>query len=259
MANTQHTTQVRIEQITDTEDFTRCFSIAASAFGTQTADGIWTAFYPNWNTPEGAISGAQRMLERWEHRTFDAAGNPNVVYLKATIPDPSSSESGDGKEVIAGMAIWVQASMDKAYGDAPDTDFAKDLQVEEIYPGDEPGQRFLCQVFGSLTKQRFKAIKEAATRNPPAILGLDLCAVDPTFQRRGVAAELVKWGLEEARRRGGLEAVLEASKKGRGVYAKLGFKQEGEEIKYVIDDEFKDRVLPSNIFMRTGVLSRSAT
>ncbi|CZS97328.1 uncharacterized protein RAG0_06470 [Rhynchosporium agropyri] len=253
-ATPKSSSTIRVEPITNPDDFTRCFAVAASAFGTQSADGIWTAVCPNWNTPEGAILGAERMRKRWETRTFDAAGNPNCVFLKATIPDPSS---GDGKEVIAGMAIWVQVSMDKAYGDVPDPDWAKALHVEELYPGDEPSQRFLCQVFASLTKQRLEAIKQAATRDPPSLLGLDLCGVDPAYQRRGIAAELVKWGLEEARSRGGLEAVLEASKKGRGVYAKLGFRQEGEEIEYLLDDEFKERSMPSNVFMRTGILSKN--
>ncbi|KAG4435601.1 hypothetical protein IFR05_008910 [Cadophora sp. M221] len=245
--------QVRIQPITDPEDFLRCFVIAGSAFGTQTADGIWTAFNPvlTRDTPEGKISGAARMQSRWASRSFNSAGNPNVVFLKATVPDPSGSGGSEG-EVIAGLAIWVQASTMEEHGDVPGTDLVKSLELDTLYPGDKSPQKFICQVMKSLTKQRREVMKEAATCDPPAILALDLCAVDPAFQRRGIAAELVKWGLDEAKRRGGLEAVTEASKKGRGVYAKLGFEQEGDEIEYALDDEFKDRVMPSNIFMRTG-------
>ncbi|KAH6717055.1 hypothetical protein BKA61DRAFT_600988 [Leptodontidium sp. MPI-SDFR-AT-0119] len=250
MATPNSTSQVSIQPITDPGDFLRCFAITASAFGTQTADGIWTAFNPGWDTPEGKISGAARMRSRWASRSFNSAGNPNVVFLKATVPDLSSS--GAGSEVIAGMAIWVQASTMQDHGDVPGTDLVKALGLDTLYPSDESAQRFICQVIKSLTRQRREVMKEAATRDPPAILGLDLCAVDPAFQRRGIAAELVKWGLDEANRRGGLEAVTEASKKGRSVYAKLGFQQEGDEIEYVLDDEFRDRVMPSNIFMRTG-------
>ena len=39
---------------------------------------------------------------------------------------------------------------------------------------------------------------------------------------------------------------------GRRVYAKLGFQQEGGEIPYVVDEEFRQRDMPSNVFMRTG-------
>lgn len=165
------------------------------------------------------------------------------MFLKATVPDQS------GKEVIAGMAIWVQLSTVEGHGDAPTTDL---VQMNTLYPDDEISQKFLCQVINSLTKQRKEVVTEAASRDPPAIMALDLCAVDPAFQRKGIAGELVQWGLNEAKRRGGLEAVTEASKKGRSVYARLGFKQEGEEIGYVLDAEFKERVMPSNIFMRTG-------
>ncbi|PVH81068.1 hypothetical protein DL98DRAFT_458668 [Cadophora sp. DSE1049] len=248
MAAPQPTSDVHVQPITNADDFSRCFAIAAAAFGTQTADGIWTAFNPGWDTSEGGISGAGRLQSRWASRRATEAGNPNVVFLKATIPDPSSS----GEEIIAGMAIWVQLSTVEGHGDVPKTDLVEALQLNTLYSGDESAQKFLCQVIKSLTKQRKEVVKEAATRDPPAIMALDLCAVDPAFQRRGVAGELVQWGLDEAKRRGGLEAVTEASKKGRGVYARLGFKQEGEEIAYLLDDEFKERLMPSNIFMRTG-------
>ena len=39
---------------------------------------------------------------------------------------------------------------------------------------------------------------------------------------------------------------------GRHVYEKLGFHQEGGEVEYDVAEEFKNRPLPSNIFMRTG-------
>jgi len=252
MADPQPTSQVRVEPITNADDFSRCFAIAAAAFGTQTADGIWTTFNPGWDSPEGGVAGAGRLQSRWASRKFTEAGNPNVVFLKATIPDQS------GKEAIAGMAIWVQLSTVEGYGDVSKMDLVESLQLNTLYPDDESSQKFLCQVIKSLTRQRKEVVKEAASRDPPAIMALDLCAVDPAFQRKGVAGELVQWGLNEAKKRGGLEAVTEASKKGRSVYARLGFKQEGEEIDYVLDEEFKERVMPSNIFMRTGYSKTTA-
>ncbi|KAH7384990.1 hypothetical protein BKA64DRAFT_681910 [Cadophora sp. MPI-SDFR-AT-0126] len=249
----QSTSQVRVQPITNADDFSRCFAIAAAAFGSQTADGIWTAFNPGWDTPEGGISGAGRLQSRWASRKFTEAGNPNVVFLKATIPDPSSPEW----DVIAGVAIWVQLSTVEGFGDVPKSDLVESLQLNTLYPGDESSQKFLCQAMKSLTKRRKEVVKEAAKRDPPAIMALDLCAVDPAYQRRGVAGELVQWGLNEAKRRGGLEAVTEASRKGRSVYARLGFRQEGEEIDYVLDEEFNERAMPSNIFMRTGYTQKS--
>jgi hypothetical protein len=40
---------------------------------------------------------------------------------------------------------------------------------------------------------------------------------------------------------------------GRGVYRKLGFKDEGEgDIVFEVDDEFKNWSTPPNVFLRTG-------
>ncbi len=61
----------------------------------------------------------------------------------------------------------------------------------------------------------------------------------------------MEWGLEEARRRGNLEAVTEASVMGRRAYERLGFRPQAE-IVYEVDEEFRDRDRPSNLFMRTG-------
>ena len=81
--------------------------------------------------------------------------------------------------------------------------------------------------------------------------------MSPAFQRRGIAGKLTKWGLKEAERRGGLEAVLEAvleaSAMGRPVYERLGFKVEGTEIPYNVDEEFAGRDMPASVFMRTGL------
>ncbi|KAI9047229.1 hypothetical protein LZ554_008683 [Drepanopeziza brunnea f. sp. 'monogermtubi'] len=262
MPTVHHASPIRIEPITNPDDFARCFSIAASAFGTQTADGIWTAFNPGWDTPEGQVSGAARLRCRWAGTTVDHAGNANTVFLKATIPgadDESASGSaagadgsGSGGEVIAGMAIWVQLSTVEGHGIVrrADQDVVEKSELAALYPNDQSAQDFSWQAMKSLTKQRLGAVEDAAERDPPAIMVLDLCAVAPEFQRRGIAGELVKWGLEEARRRGGLEAVMEASTSGRTVYARLGFTQEGPEI--VLDGSFPDRVMPSNVFMRTG-------
>ena len=88
-------------------------------------------------------------------------------------------------------------------------------------------KRFAAQMFRSLWKRRIAYAKEKKSANPPAIFVLDICAVDPEFQRRGIAGKLVEWGLEEAKRRGGLECTTEGSSMGRGVYVRLGFKDEG--------------------------------
>lgn len=100
--------------------------------------------------------------------------------------------------------------------------------------------------------QRRQVLQEKAEPRSAqkSVMILDLCAMDPEFQRRGIASKLVEWGLEEARRLGDVEAITEASRMGRSVYKRLGFQEIGE-IRYEVDAEFRDRSLPSNVFLRT--------
>lgn len=50
--------------------------------------------------------------------------------------------------------------------------------------------------------------------------------VHPSHQRRGAAGLLLKWGQEEARRRG-KKVYLESSPEGHGLYVKHGFRDIG--------------------------------
>ncbi|KAF4867736.1 hypothetical protein CGCSCA1_v013093 [Colletotrichum siamense] len=236
-----------IEVITQAEDFHQAADAAINAFCHQARDGVYMGMNPGWDTPEGVAASAERMAARWRSVTANKQGQPNTVFLKATVPDPERP----GQRRIAGMAIWLQASAVEGYGEPSPADLKKSLGVDALYPDNETEQRYLAQCIGSLHRRRTEVIKQKATANPPAVFALDLCAVDPKFQGRGAAKKLVLWGLDEAKRRGGLEAILEGSSMGRHVYSKLGFKQEGPEIEYHVDD-FPERSRPSNIFMRTG-------
>ncbi|KAF9880160.1 GNAT family protein [Colletotrichum karsti] len=239
---------LRIEVITQEEDFHQAAEVSINAFGHQVHDGVYVAMNPGWDTPEGVAASGERMASRWRSITEDNQGRPNTVFLKATIPDPDN----EGRRRIAGLAIWMQASAVEGYGEPHPTDLKKALGLESLYPGNESEQRYLAQCMASLHKQRAEVIKQKATASPPAVFVLDLCAVDPKFQGRGAAKRMVQWGLDEAQRRGGIECILEGSSMGRHVYSKLGFKQEGPEMEYTVDEEFLDRKRPSNIFMRTG-------
>jgi len=56
---------------------------------------------------------------------------------------------------------------------------------------------------------------------------LKILAIHPDYQRRGVGAKLLNWGLERARARGE-KVYLEASRRGKGLYTKLGFEHVGD-------------------------------
>ena len=234
---------VRIE-LMEEGDFPVAFDTAAKAFGHQARDGIWMAVNPGWDTPEGLEKGGMLMEKRWRNVTTDRDGNPNTMFLKATVPDPKEPT----RRVLAGMAIWEQCSMVEGRGvPLPEDRNAIDLGRAP----NERERRFISQAIFSLHKPRLELAKAIAATDKPALLALDICAVNPAFQRRGIAGKLVEWGLREAERRGGIEAVTEASDMGRPVYARVGMKQIGDGIMYNLDEEFADRDMPPNVFMRS--------
>lgn len=234
---------VLVRPVDSPDDFTQIYHCMSEAFGCQIKESIWIAMNPNWNSSEGQREGASKLLARWQSATKNKEGHPNTVILKATLPDPQ-----DGfKLKIVGAAIWIQASFVDGYGDPP-TDSPADLAA--LTPTE---RRFASQMYHSLWKRRVSLAWEKAKSDLPAMFILDICAVDPAFQRRGVAGKLVAWGLEEAKRRGGLECTTEASPMGRVVYKRLGFGTEGagEDIVYEVDEEFRSRDKPEILFMRT--------
>jgi GNAT superfamily N-acetyltransferase len=238
-------TGLLIEPIHDANDFAQVFHCACEAFGRQTKDAIWIATNPGWDTPTGPQEGVNRFRNRFESITTNRDGKPNTIFLKATLPD---TEGDPSNRQIVGLAIWQQVSIVDGYGDPPADDPVADIGIT-----DPTEERFASQMLKSLHKRRIEVVQEKANSTPPAIYALDLCAVDPKYQRRGIAGELVQWGLDEARRRG-LEATTEASSMGRGAYEKLGFHREVDrDIGYEVDEEFRTRVLPPNVFLRTGI------
>ncbi|KAI1348157.1 acyl-CoA N-acyltransferase [Xylaria sp. FL0043] len=243
-----------VEVINNEEDFTDAYHCLSQAFGAQVHDAIWTAFNPGWDTPSGAAAGAARLARRWKATTYDEQGNPNAVFLKATLPDPEgahahgSGNSSSGR-VTAGFAIWVQISAVEGRGDTSLGAALDDAATKALYPDNETEQRFLRQMFSSLFKSRVAFVKAQASTEQPTVMTLDLCATHPAFQRRGIASALVRWGLEEARRRGIVYATTEASSMGRHVYARLGFRPQGSDIVYEVDEEFRSREKPPNLFM----------
>jgi GNAT superfamily N-acetyltransferase len=237
-------TDLLVQPVDNPDDFTQIYHCVSEAFGRQTCDAIWLAMNPHWSSPEGQKDGASKLLKRWQSVTKNKDGQPNTVVLKATLPDPQDKT----KLKIVGTAIWLQASFLDGYGDPPSDGPGADLAAL-----DPTEQRFASQMFRSLWKRRISYAWEKVKSDSPAIFILDVCAVDPAFQRRGIAGKLVQWGLKEAKRRGNLECTTEASPMGRVVYKRLGFGAEGtgEDTVYEVDEEFSNRDKPPIVFLRT--------
>jgi aminocarboxymuconate-semialdehyde decarboxylase len=239
--------EVIVSPVEKEQDIYQANYCVSEAFGRQAKDALWISINPGWDNEEGRARNAQGMIKRWRSITTNKDGQPNTVLLKATLPDPEKP----GERRVVGLAIWVQLSLVDGYGDV----FTGDM-TEILQNLDDPKKRFATQMFRSLWKRRIEYIRQVSEsgREPPAIFTLDLCAVDPAFQRRGVAGKLVQVGLEEAKKRGNLECTTEGSAMGRAVYRRLGFKDEGVgDIDWEVDEEFKAWDKPPNVFLRTGV------
>jgi aminocarboxymuconate-semialdehyde decarboxylase len=244
MAATQE--DIVISPVETEKDLYQANHCISEAFGRQTKDAVWQAMNPGWDTEVGQALNAQSMIKRWKTTTTNKDGKPNTIFLKATVPDPDKQ----GERRVVGMAIWAQLSNVEGYGDK----FTGDMS-EALAGVSGADRRFAEQMFKCLWKRRIEYIREVSEsdRNPAAIFVLDLCAVDPAFQRRGIAGKLVEVGLEEAKQRGNLECTTEGSAMGRAVYRKLGFKDEGlGDIVWEVEEEFQARDKPPNVFLRTG-------
>lgn len=237
-----------VSPVESEQDLQQANYCVSEAFGRQAKDAVWMLMNPGWDTEKGQGKNASKLIQQWRAVTTNKDGYPNTLYLKATLSNPDAQ--GNGR--VVGLAIWRQLSFVEGYGDP----FTGDM-TEALQDLSEVNQRFATQMFHSLWKRRIEYIREVSSptssRSPPAIFSLDLCAVDPAFQRRGVAGRLVEAGLVEAKRRGNLECTTEGSAMGRAVYRRLGFRDEGlGDIVYEVDEEFQLWDKPANVFLRTG-------
>lgn len=238
---------IQVSVMTDVADVSGALEVTCKCFGEQVPDAILEALNPSWSTPDGRERALQRWTKRFNApRNYTAAGDPTKTLLKAVAND------SNGNQKIVGYAVWIQLSAVEGFGERPMLNPREEMNLEDLYPGDPSEQEYLAVLMENLNRQKNELVEKQRSASPPAIMALDLCVVHPEFQRRGIATKLVQWGLDEAKRRGGLVCCMEASTMGRPVYGKLGFKQEGLEIDYKVNDaKFAKIGMPSNIFMRT--------
>ncbi|KAL2202521.1 hypothetical protein CC79DRAFT_1159384 [Sarocladium strictum] len=238
---------VQVFPISREADIRTAADIAIACFGHQTADNFYRIMNPGWDTADGVIAHADRAVARFHGTTTNEAGEPNTLFLAATVQSPDNPS----ERIIVGHAIWVQLSAVDGHGDKPVENLGEAVDLELLFPGDEKTQRLCVQAERGLHACRKQTVKDKAGDAQPACFVLDMCVVHPDFQRKGIAQKLVQWGLDEAERRGGLEALTEASVMGYGAYKKLGF-QKVCEVDFMMDEEFSDYPMPPNVFMRTA-------
>ena len=77
--------------------------------------------------------------------------------------------------------------------------------------------------YAAVMTQLFLNERNAAIKRTGGnLVSLDILTIDPAFQRRGAGDALVKWGTALADRMG-VEAVVESSVFGKGLYEKNGY------------------------------------
>jgi len=186
-----HEMPVQVLEAEDT-DMERIFEIGSLAFAR--AEPLWDVFWPKHWEEAGRKQGAERMREtrRRDHTT---------KYMKAV-----DSETG----AIMGFAKWNVYDAKNNVPAAPEPvanywDQGDDLEYSAIV-----GELF--------AKERNQAVRE----NGGNLVSLDICAIDPKYQRKGVGGELVKWGTRKADEMG-VVAVVESSVSGKGLYEKHGY------------------------------------
>ena len=171
-------------------DMHRLFEIASLAF--KDNEPFWDACYPEHWTPAGRKAGGDRFLAIKQ-------GDPKTTYLKAI--DDSTGE-------IAGFAKC------NVFEDR----FPERGLAEGDYWESEEAREYAQHLIDEFNKDRVAYVKKANGN----VVNLDILAIDPKFQRRGIGGKLVAWGTEQADERD-FEAIVESSVFGKGLYEKNGF------------------------------------
>jgi GNAT superfamily N-acetyltransferase len=140
------------------------------------------------------VSDAEKIREHQQCWSLD----PTTRFQKACLPDGT----------IIGFARWNFFLKSTA----------EDMMDFELPAG---SNKELCEFFfGGMAKFR-----KERTQGKEHFL-MTILAVDPLYQRMGVGARLLEWGLQEADREG-VESWINASPYGIGLYKKFGWEECG--------------------------------
>lgn len=224
---------VSVEKIESEKEIEECFEVMSFAFGTEKP--MFNAMYPEHETTKGREKGKQRLSEQWKKNKDDK----DFHFLKATI-----------KDQIVGFAIWIIMDAKK---NLESENAKEEFNLEEMYPDQPLAQEWLRALWPIYIKQRRQIVLQ--TSDPRPVIALELCAVRPEFQRKGVGKLLSGWGVKYGKQIGVREAVLEASVVGVGCYASVGFIHRSP-IEFTSVDQSLTQVqkFPTLFFMRTGPL-----
>ncbi|CAI7593773.1 unnamed protein product [Penicillium manginii] len=132
------------------------------------------------------------------------------ILLKVT--DPSNADA------VAAFAKWIRpiASTDSAAGANAHQD-RHENPVSTRWPASSDEK--LCEMFFGTMAKHHEELMEGRPH-----YYLELLGVHPSYQGRGLASKLLKWGLARADEEG-VEVYLSSSPEGKPLYDKNGFQE----------------------------------
>jgi len=161
----------------------------------------YEAFYPTFPffwyrrpSPESFQAMAERRV--------DSLAQPENHFMKAV-------DTEQGNKVV-GVASWSVHTEQRTEQDTKKS-FTAPMTIPEI--NEEARNAFTAQI----NEARMNIM------GPAPVVMLNSLVVSPSYQRKGIGAQLMKFGVDEADRLG-LRAYLEASVFGKGLYERFGYK-----------------------------------
>ena len=178
-----------LSHCTPDDDFVRYFAVVAEAFGSE--HPYFDFLFPSHDTPPGREAGGARLFEAFKT-------DPHAVFFKV-----SDASQGPGKGKIVGVAKWLVFD-----GAVPE----RGGLSGDWWPTSE-AKELAAYIAGEYTAERWEAIEATGghlvcqstapiANSCPAVadysIALDLMAVDPAYQRKGIGGMLLQWGLKKA-------------------------------------------------------------
>lgn len=203
-------------------------------------DGLMPLFYPSGYNHDDRIHGFRQSLKRLvdplykiliavetddEPAPEDHQALPEEIReqaaevdqkMKDTAATTSQDPSGGSEGRIVGISLWKFHTQPRTAQELADEDTAS--ANEPLPPSAD--QKFMTAFFTALSKSK----REQLGGRPHVLL--HILATDPAYHRKGVGAKSLAWGAQEADKLG-LESYLEASRMGRPLYARWGYKEVG--------------------------------
>jgi GNAT superfamily N-acetyltransferase len=154
----------------------------------------------------------------WHLRTRKAFQDPRKIIVVATVTE-------DGAEKIIGQATWERQGDDEG---AQKLIQERSLPCEDVFtPLPSTNNRAIDPSKMTIlhdTSPFFKHHWEGSTNGLPRSTNwyLNLCCVDPAYQKRGLGYQLVHWGLDRARAEK-IHASVTTSLTNEAFYLRCGF------------------------------------